>query len=196
MARTSGKLTALKVEKEKLPGMYADGDGLYLRVTPEGAKNWIYRFMLNRKARSMGLGPVSLYSLAEAREMALAARKLRHQGVDPIEDRRAKAMKQKLEKAKSKTFEQCANEYIGSHRAGWRNSKHAAQWEATLATYAGPIIGGLAVSDIDTELVLQVLEQPVDGKTLWTARPETASRLRGRLRIHSRLGEDQRVSDM
>jgi len=83
MARMIGKLTAVGVEKAKKPGLYADGGGLYLRVTKEGAKNWIFRFMLNRKARSMGLGPVSLYGLQEARNMAHDARKLRHQGNDP-----------------------------------------------------------------------------------------------------------------
>jgi len=75
MARAMGRLTALKVEKEKKPGMYADGGGLYLRVTPEGAKNWVLRYMLNRKPHWMGLGPVALYGLQEARERALVARR-------------------------------------------------------------------------------------------------------------------------
>jgi len=79
--RTIGRLTALKVEKAKLPGMYPDGGGLYLRVTPEGTKQWVLRYMLNRRARWMGLGPFSLYSLQEARTKALDARKLRHEGI-------------------------------------------------------------------------------------------------------------------
>ena len=57
MARTIGRLTALKVEKAKEPGLYADGGGLYLRVTSEGARNWILRYMLDRRPRWMGLGP-------------------------------------------------------------------------------------------------------------------------------------------
>ena len=67
VARAIGQLTALKVEKAKKPGMYADGGGLYLRVTPEGARNWVLRYMLDRRPRWMGLGPLALYSLAEAR---------------------------------------------------------------------------------------------------------------------------------
>jgi integrase len=181
MARVIGKLTAIGVEKAKKPGLYADGGGLYLRVTKEGAKNWIFRFMLNRKARSMGLGPVSLYGLQEARGMAHDARKLRHQGIDPIEARRIKAMKDRLDAAKAITFDECARKYIKSHRAGWRNGKHAAQWESTLAAYARPIIGALAVCDIDTGAVMRVLEQDVDGATLWMARTETASRVRQRI---------------
>ncbi len=181
MARMIGKLTAVGVEKAKKPGLYADGGGLYLRVTKEGAKNWIFRFMLNCKARSMGLGPVSLYGLQEARNMAHDARKLRHQGIDPIEARRLKAMKDRLDAAKAITFDECARKYIKVHRAGWRNEKHAAQWESTLAAYAGPIIGALAVCDIDTGAVMRVLEQDVDGATLWTARTETASRVRQRI---------------
>jgi len=74
--------------------------------------------------------------------------------------------------------------YIKAHRAGWRNAKHAGQWEATLATYAEPVIGKLPVQAINTALVMKVLEQPVEkDATLWTARPETASRLRGRMEL-------------
>jgi integrase len=175
VARTIGRLTALKVEKAKQPGMYCDGGGLYLRVTPEGTRQWVLRYMLNRRPRWMGLGPLSLYGLQEARTKALAARKLRHEGIDPIEARRAQRARKRLEEAKAITFKQCADAYINSHRAGWHNGKHAGQWGATLATYAFPLIGGLAVQSVDIGLVLKVLEP------IWTAKPETAGRLRGRI---------------
>jgi len=175
MARAIGRLTALKVEKAKEPGMYADGGGLYLRVTPNGARNWVLRYMLDLRPRWMGLGPLALYGLAEARARALDARRKRHEGMDPIEARRAERARQKLDAAKAITLRQCAESYITAHRAGWRNEKHAAQWGATLATYAYPIIGALPVHAVDTGLVLKVLEP------IWTAKPETASRLRGRL---------------
>jgi hypothetical protein len=87
MARTIGKLTALKVGKAKEPGMYGDGGGLYLRVTEDGTKNWVFRFMLNGRPRWMGFGPLSLYGLPEARGKALDARRLRHEGLDPIDAR-------------------------------------------------------------------------------------------------------------
>ena len=77
MVRAVGRLTALKVEKERRPGTYADGGGLYLRVTPEGAKNWVLRYMLNRKPHWMGLGAVALYGLQDVRERALVARRAR-----------------------------------------------------------------------------------------------------------------------
>lgn len=173
--RTIGRLTALKVEKAKLPGMYPDGGGLYLRVTPEGTKQWVLRYMLNRRPRWMGLGPLALYGLQEARTKAHHARKLRHEGIDPIEARRADRARKRLEEAKAVTFKQCAEAYISSHRAGWRNGKHAGQWSATLATYTYLLIGGLPVQSVDTGLVLKVLEP------IWTAKPETAGRLRGRI---------------
>ena len=175
MPRAIGRLTALKVEKAKKPGMYADGGGLYLRVTPEGARNWVLRYMLDRRPRWMGLGPVALYGLAEARVRALDARRKRHEGIDPIEARRAERARQRLDAAKAVTFKQCAESYINSHRAGWRNDKHAGQWGATLATYAYPVIGTLPVQAVDTGLVLKALEP------IWAAKPETASRLRGRI---------------
>jgi integrase len=175
MPRAIGRLTALKVEKARKPGMYADGGGLYLRVTSEGTKNWVLRFMIDRRPRWMGLGPLALYGLQEARAKALDARRKRHEGIDPIEARRAERAQQRLDAAKAITFKQCAEAYINARRAGWRNSKHAGQWGATLSTYAYPHIGALPVQAIDIALVLKVLEP------IWTTRPETAGRVRGRL---------------
>ena len=176
MARQIERLTALKVEaKELTPGMYADGAGLYLRVTPEGARNWVLRYMLDRKPRWMGLGPLSLYGLAEARTRALDARRKRHDGIDPIEARRAERNRQRLEAAKAVTFKQCAESYITSNRAGWRNAKHRYQWNQTLEQFVYPEIGSLPVQAVDTTLVLKVLEP------IWTTKPETASRVRQRI---------------
>ena len=113
--------------------------------------------------------------LAEARNRAAGFRLQRHDGVDPIERRRAERLDARLDAAKAMTFKECAAMYVASHRAGWRNPKHAAQWEATLATYAEPVMGGLSVQAIDTALVLKVLEP------IWTVKPETAGRVRGRI---------------
>jgi len=174
MARTTGRLTALKVERAKRPGMYADGGGLYLQVT-EGGASWVYRYMLAGRAREMGLGPLALYGLSEARTVAQDARRLRHQGIDPIEARRAARAQTRLDAAKTVTFQQCAERYIASHRAGWRNPKHAEQWESSLRRFAFPVIGALSVQAIDTALVMKVIEP------IWEEKTETASRLRGRI---------------
>src|ERR1700681_2706417 len=108
MAWTASRLTALKDEKAKQPGMYADGGGLYLRVTPERTKNWVFRFMLKGRPRWMGIGPVALFGLQEARAKALDARRLRHVGLDPIEARKAARAQERLDAAKATTFAQCA----------------------------------------------------------------------------------------
>ena len=130
--------------------------------------------MLDRKPHWMGLGPLALFGLQEARAKALDARRKRHEGIDPIEARRAERARQRLDAAKAITFGEVAALYIAAHRAGWRNDKHAAQWETTLKTHAAPIVS-LPVQAVDTALVVKVLEP------LWTTRPETASRLRGRI---------------
>src|SRR5262249_11195487 len=112
MARTVGKLTALKVDKAKQAGMYGDGGGLYLRVTEEGAKNWVFRFMLNGRARWMGMGPLHTVNLAEARKRAGEHRLRRHDGIDPIEARRAERLQARLDAARAITFKECAESYI------------------------------------------------------------------------------------
>jgi integrase len=175
LARTIGKLTALKVDKARQAGMYGDGGGLWLRITPDGAKNWVFRYMLNGRPRWMGMGPLHTINLAEARKRAAEHRLQRHDGIDPIEARRAERLQARLDAAKAVTFKECAEAYIKTHRAGWRNDKHAAQWGATLGTYAEPVIGKLSVQAIDTALVLKVLEP------IWTTKPETAGRVRGRI---------------
>jgi integrase len=123
----------------------------------------------------MGLGPFPVVSLAAAREKAAECRRLTANGVDPIEARDAERAKDRAEAAKGVTFREAAERYIDNHRPGWRNGKHAAQWGSTLTAYAYPAVGSLPVHMIDTGLVLKALEP------IWTAKPETASRVRGRI---------------
>ncbi|MGJ5044147.1 tyrosine-type recombinase/integrase [Bradyrhizobium sp. HKCCYLRH1062] len=179
MAHLVGRLTALKVAKVKKPGMYADGAGLYLQVTGDGentsAKSWIFRFTLRGRSREMGLGSFSIFGLAEARAKAAEYRRQVYEGIDPIEARRAHRVQAALEAAAALTFKECTKQYLAAHSAGWRNAKHAAQWSSTLKTYAEPVIGSLSVHSIDTALVMKIIEP------LWSKKPETASRLRGRI---------------
>ena len=175
MARTIGKLTALAVDRAKRRGYYGDGGGLFLQVSASGAKSWVFRFKEFGRLREMGLGPTHTVSLAEARQKALECRKLRLDGCDPIEIRKAGRAQARLDAAKAMTFKECAESYIASHKAGWRNPKHAAQWPATLETYVYPIFGALPVQSVDVGLVMKAIEP------IWATKPETASRVRGRI---------------
>ncbi len=175
MARQTERLNALTVSRIKKPGLHPDGAGLYLQISKSGAKSWLYRFMLDGNARYMGLGSYPTVSLGEARAKADVARKLRSEGVDPIEARQEARAKARLDAAKAITFKDAAERYIAAHEPGWRNAKHAAQWRATLETYAHPILGSLPVQAVDVGLVLKVLEP------IWATKTETASRVRGRI---------------
>lgn len=167
MARA--KLTPAIVErKSKKPGLYADGGGLCLRVREGEGAQWVYRFMLRGKARWMGLGSFPAVSLSSARERAEDARRQKAQGVDPVEARKAAL-------GATKTFRECAETYIGDHRDDWRNTKHAAQWTATLEAYAMAVLGSMTVADIQRADVLRVLDP------IWKDKNETASRVRGRI---------------
>jgi integrase len=174
MART-GKLSAVEVAKAKGPAVLHDGGGLYLRVSATGAKSWVFRFQLDGKRRDMGLGPYPDISLADARGRATDHRKQRLDGIDPLDAKEARRQAQRLAVAKGRTFRECAAEFIERNRAGWRNAKHRQQWENTLATYVYPTLGELPVAAIDTGLVVQLLD------LIWTEKPETASRVRGRI---------------
>jgi len=173
--RGYGKLSALQVSRLAEPGRYGDGGGLWLQVTPAGTKSWLFRFMLDGRARQMGLGSLSDVTLAEAREAARNARRTASEGIDPIDARAKQRAEARASRLRHITFRDCAERYIAAHEAGWRNPKHREQWRNTLTAYADPIIGELAIGQIDTALVLKVLEP------IWRVKPETASRTRGRI---------------
>ncbi|SDR07395.1 protein of unknown function [Burkholderia orbicola] len=175
MPRAINRLSPLTVTKTTKPGLYADGGGLYLQITTAGVKSWLFRYMRSGKARGMGLGPVHTIGLADARARALDCRRQLLDGIDPIDSRNAERAAQGIAQANAVTFQHCAEKYIDSHRASWKNAKHADQWTNTLTTYAYPIFDSLAVSAIDTALVMKVLEP------IWTTKTETASRVRGRI---------------
>ena len=175
MARTIGKLTAMAVSQAKRRGYYGDGGGLFLQVSAGGAKSWVFRFKEAGRLREMGLGATHTIGLADARQRAQECRKARLDGRDPIAERKASRLAARLDEAKAITFKACAERYIAAHRAGWRNAKHAAQWAATLDTYVYPPFGELSVQAIDVGLVLKAIEP------IWATKPETASRVRGRI---------------
>jgi integrase len=155
------------------PGLHSDGHNLYLQVSSFGTLSWLFRY----EGKSVGLGPLHVVNVAEARKRAAALNLLRLDGVDPREHKRARQAKAKIDAAKAVTFKACAESYIAANRAGWRSSKHAAEWSATLTTHIFPVFGDLSVAAIDVPLVVKALEP------IWTTRTETASRLRGRIEL-------------
>ncbi len=176
MAKTINKLSAKKVEHLKERGWYADGNGLYLQVSITGSKSWAYRYHSKGKQQWHGLGAYSkLNSLRKARQAAAECKQLRKDGFDPIEHKKKLALDKELDEAKSLTFKECADQYIDSHKNGWKNAKHASQWVNTLNAYAHPTIGQLPVQSIDIDLILKILEP------IWYTKTETASRVRQRI---------------
>jgi integrase len=175
MANSINRLSDRAVRAKDAKGLYADGGGLYLQVSAGKSKSWIFRFKRDGKTRDMGLGGWPSISLADAREKAAEARRHHAQGKDPIAARDAALAKARLEAARAVTFKQCAEALIGSHEGTWRNPKHRQQWRNTLKTYAYPVIGNLPVADVDTPLVLKIIEP------IWHTKTETAKRVRGRI---------------
>jgi integrase len=175
VAKITSKLSALAVASAKAPGLYGDGGGLYLQISASGSKSWLFRFKTGRRTRYMGLGSFKTISLAKAREAASKCRELRLQGIDPIAERQGKRAAAHLNAAKTMTFDECRDAYIAAHQAGWRNAKHRSQWVNTLNAYVSPVFGKLPVQAVDVALITRVLEP------IWSTKPETASRLRGRI---------------
>jgi integrase len=181
MPQLINRLDALKIKRALEPGYYADGAGLYLQVSAGGARSWIYRYTLNGRTRDMGLGSLLTSSLADARQAASETRKLRAAGIDPIEARKAQHGEKHAENVRKVTFRQEAEAYIEVHRSGWKNAKHAEQWRSTLETYVYPTFGDVSVADVDTGMIVKILEP------IWSKKTETANRVRGRIeRILSR----------
>jgi integrase len=174
MARSINKLSARTVETVKAPGRYSDGGNLYLSISANGGRRWVFMYRFAGKQREMGLGSASRTgtSLARARELAAEARTALATGLDPLEARKTV----RLARRTVPTFGECADAYVETHKNSWRHEKHLAQWRMTLTTHCAPI-RAMPVDKIDTEAVLKVL-QPI-----WEGLPETAKRLRGRIEM-------------
>ena len=166
MARVLHKLTARSVAALSKPGRYSDGGGLYLVVSGSAAQKWVFRFRLSGTRHDMGLGSAKQITLARARQLAADARAALAEGNNPLSIRTTTTT--------TPTFGEMADDVIEALSPSWRNEKHIAQWKMTLAVYAAPL-RPLLVDEVTTDHVLSVL-QP-----LWNKRPETASRLRGRI---------------
>jgi integrase len=176
MGRATNKLSVKFTEKDNLkPGLYGDGGGLYLQVSDFKTKAWVFRYMMAGRARKMGLGDFELVALKDARKKRDAAYALVVDGVDPIDTRKARKAEQAAEQAKALTFKECAEGYIAAHKSGWKSDKHAGQWQATLETYAYPVIGNLPVQMVETAHVMKIIEP------IWQTKTETANRVRGRI---------------
>ena len=126
------QLSAIKVKNIKEPGYFLDSDGLYLQVSSTGTKSWVYRFMLKKRRRDMGLGPLDTLSLADARLQRNEQKKFVKQGIDPIANRTTienqQIAQEQIKQRESITFKLCAEEYISSRQAEWKSPKSSQQW--------------------------------------------------------------------
>jgi integrase len=161
------------------PGRHPDGVGLFLRVKDADHRFWTYRYRLGGKETELSLGPYPKVGLDEARRLHAKARAEVVNGIDPRAGKKfargAKAAQDAHTPASAKpTFGAMADLYIDTHEASWRNPKHRQQWSSTLRDYCAPI-RSVPVDQIDTQAILGCL------RPIWTLKPETASRVRGRI---------------
>jgi integrase len=172
-------LTALQVKNAKPGDKLSDGGGLRLDVDKNGNASWIFRFTspVTGKERFMGLGPLHDVPLAKARSAGADARDVVRQGLDPIEERNRIREAARVAENRSVTFKAYAEQFIGGRESGWKNEKHREQWKNSLRNYAFPIIGHMAIADVDTEAVLRCL------RPIWNEKKETARRVRGRIEM-------------
>lgn len=178
MGRVTGRLNSLKIShlyKIGQAGKYNDGGNLLFRVTAAKNANWVFRYAKQGIERSIGLGGYPIISLQEARKKAEQYRALIAKGIDPLEAKRTQQLQQAEALLKLKTLKEASLDYINTHRPTWRNAKHAAQWLSTLNSYAFPISGNKPLCEVTTDDIVSILSP------IWRDKPETASRLRGRL---------------
>jgi integrase len=176
-SRARNRLSPIQVQRASKPGLLHDGAGLYLNISKNGGKSWLFRYEMGGRARWMGLGSFPEITLARARDKALDARRLKVEGIDPLDQRRTERQVRGAKAAAGAiTFKACSERYIAAHEAGW-HAMHARQWARTLEDYAYPTIGDLPVGAVETGHITQIL-QPI-----WTTKTETAKRLRGRIEM-------------
>jgi hypothetical protein len=177
MPRRAKDLTALEVSRLTAPGFHSVGTvpGLQLQVSPTGHRSWVLRYAIGQTRKAMGLGSYPGVTLAMVLVKAREARQKLEAGIDPLGERLAAKIRLGAAVASTMSFQKASELFIDAHEAGWSNAKHAAQWSATLKTYAFPTIGALSVADVQTAHVISILEP------IWRTKTETASRVRGRI---------------
>ncbi|MDI5987033.1 integrase arm-type DNA-binding domain-containing protein [Halomonas sp. M4R5S39] len=178
MPKKAREMSAAEVRRLTAPGLYAVGGvaGLQLQVTKSGARSWVLRIKVGARRRDIGLGGFPDVPLSDARAKARTLREQIASGIDPVEEKRA-ARLALLAQTQRLTFDEATGKFLTLKRHEFKNAKHAAQWESTLATYASPVIGGKRVD----EIVLADIEELLTRDNLWLAKTETAKRLRGRV---------------
>ena len=169
--------SAKSVEAIKEVGYHTCAKGLYLQVSKQGTKSWLFRYTspITKKRREMGLGSLDFVSLADARQLAVDNKRLVISGKDPIEERKQSQLQKQVEQARNLTFREVAEACITSKSHEWKNAKHAQQWTNSLEAYVFPTLGHLPISKVSTDLVLKILDP------IWVTKAETASRVRQRI---------------
>lgn len=182
------ELSAIQVRRLSNVGYHAVGGvaGLHLQVTASGAKSWVLRYttgeILTSKSgkpfyrrRDLGLGGFPDVTLEQARDKAREAKEKLTKGIDPIQEKRSQRQALIASQGKVKTFDECATIVHKMKAQEFKNAKHIDQWINTLDTYASPVIGKMAISDIEISHIVKVLEP------IWVDKNETASRVRQRI---------------
>lgn len=175
-------LNALKVKHAKKT--ISDGGGLMLNVKLKTrSKSWIFRYTWEGKRASMGLGSYPDLELSAARDMAQKLREGIIVGIHPVTTREAikagnvaaTTPAPKVNPKIKEQFANCATAYIESHKSGWKNKKHVQQWINTIESYAVPHFGNRHVNQISLKDIKKMLDP------IWYKKPETASRVQGRV---------------
>ena len=177
MPRKTAELSAIQVRRLKTPGLHSVGGvaGLSLQVKHADSRSWILRTTIGGRRKEIGLGGFPDVTLELARQKARELREQINQGIDPATQRRDRREALRAAEAKRLTFRKGAEQFIERKQVEFRSKKHAAQWSATLETYAFPVIGDMTVDAIELAHIKKLLDP------IWTTKTETAKRLRGRI---------------
>lgn len=170
MARVIGKLSARGAAALSAPGRHSDGGGLYLSISADGRRRWVFFFAKGGRQREMGLGSARDVTLARARLLAEECRGHLAEGRDPIEERKLKRERDKP----VPTFGEAADNLLAEIEKDWTNEKHRYQWKRALEVEAKSL-RSMPVNKIEVEHILKVL------RPIWREKPETASRVRNRI---------------
>ena len=171
-----GKLTqkGLDALLKKPAKRWPDGEGLFFKTARDRKAYFTFRFTLGRKETETSIGPHPEMTLDEARIRHLELRALVLKGIDPVAKRQAKAAPAP---SGAPTFGSVSDAYLDRQEARGelgKNPKHRQQWRNTLASLPASF-RALRVNEIGPQQVFDALDP------IWALKPETASRLRGRI---------------
>ena len=181
--KPTNQLTELSIKQSKPKDKQyklTDGEGMYLRVYPNGSKYWQLQFWFEGKQKILSFGVWPYISLKEARDKRFEAKKIIKKGINPIEEKKVTLksldlIQEEETLRETTTFKMVAKEWFSRQSLHW-TERHSRGVLSSLNMHVYPDLGEMPISSILKQDIISTLRKlEAEGKN------ETCYRIRQKI---------------